>query len=193
MQKPVLYFLLVLAFLVPSLSYSTTFLIEEVPINAQRMQKGMVPAVELYSAAVFKKPYLALKTPKPPERVIIIDPRKHKWSAYAANGKLIRSGMATAGSSWCPDIGKPCRTKIGVFRVYSLGSSGCYSKKFPVGRGGAPMPYCMFFNGGQAIHGSYNVVPANVSHGCIRVHVSDARWLRFNFINVGTKVVVRPY
>ena len=127
------------------------------------------------------------------EKTIVIDPNKHTWRAYAASGKLIKSGLVTAGSRWCPDIGKACKTKAGVFRVYSLGSAGCKSRKFPVGIGGAPMPYCMFFNGGQAIHGSYQVVPRNVSHGCLRVRVNDAKWLRFNFVTVGTKVIVKAY
>jgi lipoprotein-anchoring transpeptidase ErfK/SrfK len=55
------------------------------------------------------------------------------------------------------------------------------------------MPYCMFFNGNQGLHGSYNVVDGNASHGCVRMTVSDAEWVRFNFANIGTKVIVRPY
>lgn len=127
------------------------------------------------------------------KRVIMIDPNAHGWGAYGEDGKLIRSGLATAGANWCPDIGRPCRTKAGVFSIQSLGSADCVSRKFPVGRGGAPMPYCMFFHGGQAIHGSNQVVPANVSHGCVRVNVEDAAWIRFNFVTVGTKVIVSPY
>ena len=45
-----------------------------------------------------------------------------------------------------------------------------------------------------AIHGSYEVVPGkNVSHGCIRIYPEAARWLNHNFIDVGTKVIVKPY
>lgn len=135
------------------------------------------------------------------EKVIVVDPNVHEWGAYSPDGKLLNSGAATAGSDWCSDIGSSCRTKIGSFRIYSLGDSDCYSKKFPVPNGGAPMPYCMFFNGGQAIHGSDEVVSSNASHGCVRVHVDDAAWLRFNFVDGpnkannfrGTLVVVRPY
>ncbi len=43
------------------------------------------------------------------------------------------------------------------------------------------MPYCMFFNGNQGLHGSPYVMEGNVSHGCVRLSVSDAEWLRFNF------------
>lgn len=139
----------------------------------------------------------------PGEKVIIVNPRTHTWSAYDADGVLIRSGLATAGSSWCRDLHRPCRTKSGSFRIYSLGSSSCRSHKFPLPRGGAPMPYCMFFNGGQGLHGSpaSHVVAANISHGCVRMHVEDARWLRFEFVDGpnssngyrGTRVIVRPY
>lgn len=135
------------------------------------------------------------KIPPPGEKVIIIDPRSHTFGAYSADGTLLRSGVATAGSKWCRDIGRPCKTKAGYFRIYSLGSSGCRSGKFPLPRGGAPMPYCMFFNHGQALHGSpaRDVVRANISHGCVRVHISDAKWIRFNFAERGTKIIVKPY
>lgn len=137
------------------------------------------------------------------EKVIVVNPRIHAWGAYSASGMLLRSGTATAGASWCADIHRPCRTKVGSFRIYSLGSASCRSSKYPRPRGGAPMPYCMFFNGGQGIHGSAagNVVAANLSHGCVRVHVPDAEWLRFQFVEGpnsgnryrGTKVVIMPY
>lgn len=137
----------------------------------------------------------------PGEKVIIVNPNIHQWGAYSANGTLLRSGTATAGGKYCPDIHRGCRTKAGTFRIYTLGSAGCRSSKYPLPRGGAPMPYCMFFNGNQGLHGSYNVVKGNVSHGCVRLHVEDARWLRFNFVEGpkasnnyrGTKVVILPY
>jgi lipoprotein-anchoring transpeptidase ErfK/SrfK len=127
------------------------------------------------------------------EPVIIVNPRVHAWGAYTADGKLLRSGLASAGSSWCEDLGHPCRTKTGSFRISSLGSEDCYSRRFPLGEGGAPMPYCMYFNGGQAIHGSNELAYANISHGCVRVSVDDARWLRYNFSHISTKVIVEPY
>lgn len=135
------------------------------------------------------------------EKLIIVDPNVHEWGAYSSDGELVRSGIATSGSNWCRDLHRRCHTKSGSFRIYSLGSSGCISHRFPLPRGGAPMPYCMYFNGGQALHGSYEVVDGNISHGCVRLHVDDARWLRFDFVEGpnasnnyrGTRVVVRPY
>ncbi|MDR3491379.1 MAG: L,D-transpeptidase [Gammaproteobacteria bacterium] len=127
------------------------------------------------------------------ERVIIVNPNIHAWGAYSAKGELLHSGVATAGARWCSDIGRPCKTGAGTFRIKSLGSEDCVSKIYPVGEGGAPMPYCMFFNGGQGLHGSHEVVAGNISHGCVRLHVSDARWIRYNFATIGTKVIVKPY
>lgn len=127
------------------------------------------------------------------EKVIVVDPRAHNWAAYDAAGELLKTGMATAGGNWCPDLHRPCRTKTGVFRINSLGSAGCKSHIFPLHHPGAPMPYCMFFNKNQGLHGSYEVVPGNISHGCVRLHVDDARWIRFNFARQGTKVVVKEY
>lgn len=135
------------------------------------------------------------------QKKIIVDPNIYRWAAYNEDGKLVKTGPATAGRSYCPDTGHYCRTKSGTFRIYSLGESDCRSHKFPVGRGGAPMPYCMFFNGGQALHGSHEVVEGNISHGCVRLQVKDARWLRYNFAEeptsrneaLGTIVIIKPY
>jgi lipoprotein-anchoring transpeptidase ErfK/SrfK len=40
----------------------------------------------------------------------------------------------------------------------------------------SPMPHSIFFNGGYAIHGSYETgrLGAPASHGCIRLHPDDA-------------------
>lgn len=129
------------------------------------------------------------------EKVVIVSPRVHAWAAYGPDGNQVKGGLATAGSNWCSDLGRPCHTRPGTYRILSLGSGGCKSHIFPMPRGGAPMPYCMYFNHGQALHGSPEgeVVDGNISHGCVRMHVQDAEWLRFNFVNVGTKVVIESY
>jgi hypothetical protein len=127
------------------------------------------------------------------EKAVVVYPNVHAWGAYSSDGALIRAGLATAGSDWCPDLHRRCHTKVGTFRIQSLGSANCKSTIFPLPKGGAPMPYCMFFNGNQGLHGSYSVVDANASHGCVRMQVSDAEWMRFNFARIGTKVIVRPY
>jgi len=126
------------------------------------------------------------------EKTVVVDPNVHAWGAYQ-NGQLVKAGLATAGGNWCSDIGRSCRTGSGSFRIKSLGSPSCKSSLYPLPRGGAPMPYCMFFNGSQGLHGSSEVVEANVSHGCVRMQVQDAEWLRYNFASIGTRVVVKQY
>jgi hypothetical protein len=138
----------------------------------------------------------------PREKLIVFDPKRYAWAAYDAEGSLVRWGPATGGKSWCADIDEACHTKEGRFRIFSMGDSSCVSSKFPIPDGGAPMPYCMYFNGGQALHGSPGgVMRGNESHGCVRMFVSDAEWLRYEFIDPpddnndyrGTEVIVLPY
>lgn len=127
------------------------------------------------------------------EKAIIVNPKKHIWGAYGANGKLIRSGVATSGAYRCPEDDSSCKTAVGRFRISRMGDSDCYSTQYPVPDGGAPMPYCMFFNGGQAIHGSNAVYRQNASHGCVRVEPWEAEWLRYEFAQQGTLVIIQPY
>lgn len=123
----------------------------------------------------------------------IFNPNTLSWKAIDANGHVVRTGRGSGGRHYCPDIHRSCKTPSGVYRVISKGGPGCRSSRFPVGRGGAPMPYCMFFSKYYAIHGSYELPNYNASHGCVRVSPRDANWLSHNFIKIGTKVVIKPY
>ncbi|MDP3559854.1 MAG: L,D-transpeptidase [Legionellaceae bacterium] len=123
----------------------------------------------------------------------VFNPRTHKYYAISGNGTVVKQGRASGGRAYCPDIRRSCRTPSGAYRVISKGGAGCRSSRYPVGRGGAPMPYCMFFSQYYAVHGSYDVPNYNASHGCIRVRPSDARWLSNNFMKPGTRVIVKPY
>lgn len=128
------------------------------------------------------------------QKTIVVDPNIPAWAAYDSSGQLVRWGAASAGKNYCPDIHRPCRTISGVFSIYRKGGPDAISSKFPIEtRGGAPIPYAMHFHGGFALHGSYDVPGYNASHGCVRMHVEDARWLNQNFAEIGTKVIVRPY
>ena len=49
------------------------------------------------------------------------------------------------------------------------------------------MGYCMYFNQAQALHASPNVVRGNISHGCVRLRYSDAKWLRYHFAEIGKR------
>ena len=159
-----------------------------------RIQKSFVFTVALLSLLTCLAAHALPSQIDPPgEKMVVVDPIEHAWGAYDANGTLIRSGLASAGADWCADMNSECHTDIGSFRIMSLGSSSCKSPSFPLPDGGAPMPYCMYFTESQALHGSNNVVHGNISHGCVRLHVGDAKWLRFNFVETGTLVVIRPY
>jgi L,D-transpeptidase ErfK/SrfK len=137
----------------------------------------------------------------PGQTLIIVSPKKNAWGAYNASGNLVRWGPASTGQNWCSDIDRGCRTPKGSYHFYNAGGADCISSKFPIPYGGAPMPYCMFFHGGYAIHGSFNVPGYNASHGCVRTLIEDAKWLRYQFIElpkasnnyVGTKIIVESY
>lgn len=120
-------------------------------------------------------------------------PSELKWVAINNNGAVVKSGKASGGRKYCPDIKRACRTPTGTYHVISEGGPNCRSSRYPVGRGGAKMPYCMFFSRYYAIHGSYELPDYNASHGCIRVRPTDAKWLQQNFVEIGTKVIVKPY
>ncbi len=127
------------------------------------------------------------------EKTFIFDPAQGGWAAYDQSGSLIKTGVGSAGANWCASLGRSCRTTVGAFRVYRRGGADCKSSKYPLPNGGGPMPYCMFFHGGMAVHGSYDIPTHNASHGCLRVTPTDAKWLHQNFLNRGTKVIVKPY
>lgn len=123
----------------------------------------------------------------------IYNPKTLTWKAINDQGKVVKVGKGSGGRKYCPDIRRGCKTPSGVFHIISKGGSGCRSSRYPVGEGGAPMPYCMFFSKYYAIHGSYDLPNYNASHGCVRVSPGAAQWLSRNFIRVGTKVIIQSY
>lgn len=116
---------------------------------------------------------------------INVDLGKRTFTAYDTSGRVVKTGRVSGGKKYCPDLRRGCRTVTGTFTIYSKRGAECRSTRFPVGKGGAPMPYCMFFRGGYALHGSNAVPNYNASHGCVRMIPSDARWLNQNFVQVG--------
>lgn len=126
-------------------------------------------------------------------KVIVVNPKVLSWTAYK-DGKIIRSGRASLGKNYCPDVKRSCRTVTGTFRIYSKGGPSCISHKYPLKtHGGAKTPYCMHFYKSFALHGSNDVPNRNASHGCIRVPVGDARWLNQEFADYGTRIIVKSY
>lgn len=170
-----------LAFFLSSFSFAQTFQREEESPSRQLVVKD-TDAVVWYLANS-----LAYRN------AFVFSPRSLTWRAYNSHGRVIRSGHASGGAGYCRDIKRSCRTPVGSFRIISKRGANCRSSRYPLGRGGAPMPYCMFFSKYYAIHGSPNVPRYNASHGCIRVRPNAARWLYHNFIRHGTRVVVLPY
>jgi len=132
-------------------------------------------------------------------KVIVFDPKNLAWGAYDEEGVLVNWGAASGGKGWCPDVGRSCRTVVGDYYVFRKQGSECKSTEFPIEEPGAPMPYCMHFYRGYAIHGSSFVPGYNASHGCIRVFEGDARWLNEQFIDLPgsgrrpTTVITMPY
>ncbi|HVZ50619.1 MAG TPA: L,D-transpeptidase [Pseudolabrys sp.] len=63
------------------------------------------------------------------------------------------------------------RTPNGTYRPQRLARKW-FSRKYDW----SPMPYSIFFNGGYAIHGSYEIshLGRPASHGCIRLHPENA-------------------
>lgn len=150
------------------------------------LYRGMKIAVPNHLETVTSMDFAPLpKTISAPgEKMIYVslNPKILAWGAYDASGELQAWGPVSGGKGWCPDIHRGCHTAVGKFAVYQKQGAGCVSTKFPVGRGGAPMPYCMFFHGGFALHGSYDVPGYNASHGCVRLFIPDAKWLNQEFV-----------
>ncbi|MGH4035886.1 L,D-transpeptidase [Actinomycetota bacterium Odt1-20B] len=54
---------------------------------------------------------------------------------------------------------------------------------------GAPMPYSQFFNGGQALHGTYKDLFESGSGGCLNMYVNDAKRL-YGLLTIGDRLFV---
>lgn len=139
-----------------------------------------------------------VNTQPPPSKIaggniVKVDLGRLSWGAYDDQGNLVKWGRVSGGKGYCPDIRRGCRTITGTYTIFRKQGAGCKSSRFPVGKGGAPMPYCMFFHGGYALHGSNSVPNYNASHGCVRMVPADAQWLNQNFVRVGSTRVSITY
>lgn len=137
----------------------------------------------------------------PGTKTIYISQRDLAWGAYDAQGNLIWWGPISPGRNFCSDIGQPCKTPNGIFYAQRKQGLNCVSSQFPRhnpdgSKGGAPMPYCIHFWGGYAMHGSYTVPGYGDSHGCIRMFTADTKWLNEHFIELprkgklGTRIII---
>ena len=112
-------------------------------------------------------------------QVLCID-KSQKVLRYLVDGKLKLLIDVRFGSPALP-------TREGVFSVYTK-SRYHVSTLFHT-----PMPYAMFFSGGQAVHYSqfFAAVGYNGhSHGCVNVRDKAAATYLFDHVPVGTKVVI---
>lgn len=127
------------------------------------------------------------------EIVFVFDPKLLAWAIYK-KGVRVGTGRAIGGKDFCEDIQKPCRTVEGEYTIFRTEDKNCTSNTFPIDEGGgAPMPNCMFFYKGYAIHGSDSLPPHNASHGCIRVAKKAAEWMHTYYLKEGALVIVKPY
>lgn len=130
------------------------------------------------------------------EKTIYVSQKQLAWGAYDEDGELLWWGPISSGSKKCSG----CDTPSGSFRVIRKQGIECVSTAFPRRRsgehGGAPMPYCMHFFRGYALHGSYDVPGYRASHGCVRMFTEDARWINQEFIDLpgggykGTRIII---
>ncbi|MBL8905833.1 MAG: L,D-transpeptidase [Rhizobiales bacterium] len=95
--------------------------------------------------------------------------------------------------TWKVSTARPgYRTPVGKFRPTRL-ERIWYSSKYD----NSPMPHSIFFLGGYAIHGTYEVkrLGRAVSHGCVRLHPSNASRL-FGLVKAygakNTLITIRP-
>ena len=123
---------------------------------------------------------------------VVVDLKKHAFGAYNAQGQLVSWGPIASGRAVCPvRTHRSCATRPGSFAVFKKRGVSCYSRTYPLKtKGGAPMPYCMFFDGGRALHASRLMGFVNQSRGCVGMFVEDAKWLNEKFVEMRTKVVV---
>jgi lipoprotein-anchoring transpeptidase ErfK/SrfK len=94
--------------------------------------------------------------------------------------------------TWAVSTGRGrYRTPTGSYSVKRM-HARYYSRKY----NNAPMPHSLFFRGGYAVHGTTHISALGrpASHGCVRLHPSNARKL-FNLVRRhgarGSRIVIR--
>ncbi|GGZ52174.1 hypothetical protein GCM10010371_09530 [Streptomyces subrutilus] len=160
--------------------------------------KNGLPGTGSVDAATWKKIQGASKKPtadelRPPEvieadapdprcmqgRVMCIS-KESRTLAWMIDGKTVSTMDVRFGSENTP-------TREGVFNV------GWKAKDWTSTIYHTPMPYAMFFSGGQAVHYSADFAArgyAGASHGCVNVRDKGKLSALFDQVQVGDKVVV---
>ncbi|WP_406272475.1 L,D-transpeptidase family protein [Streptomyces sp. NBC_00191] len=112
-------------------------------------------------------------------RVICVS-KTTRTLSWVVNGKVRSTMDVRFGSQYTP-------TREGVFSVFHK-SRDHVSTIYHT-----PMPYAMFFSGGQAVHYSADFAARGyngASHGCVNVRDKGAIASLFNQVNNGDKVVI---
>lgn len=112
-------------------------------------------------------------------RVMCIS-KESRTLAWMIDGKVVSTMDVRFGSENTP-------TREGVFNV------GWKAKEWTSTIYHTPMPYAMFFSGGQAVHYSSDFAArgyAGASHGCVNVRDKAKLSALFDAVQVGDKVVV---
>lgn len=99
---------------------------------------------------------LLVRIDKSTQRMSVVVDGTPRYSWPVSTG---RAGYGTPSGTYSPQR---------LHRTY-------FSKKYY----NSPMPYSIFFHGGYAIHGSYEIsrLGGPASHGCVRLHPSNAATL----------------
>jgi hypothetical protein len=112
-------------------------------------------------------------------RVLCID-KTTSSLRWVVNGRVQETLAARFGAPATP-------TREGAFEVY-LKSRDHVSSIF-----NTPMPYAMFFSGGQAVHYSPDFAANGyngASHGCVNIRAKAAIARLFDIVRIGTPVIV---
>ncbi|WP_406455482.1 L,D-transpeptidase family protein [Streptomyces sp. NBC_01622] len=112
-------------------------------------------------------------------RVLCID-KTTRTLRWMIDGRTVSTMSVRFGAQYTP-------TRDGVFHVYWKARNWVSTLYH------SPMPYAMFFSGGQAVHYSYDFSArgyAGGSHGCVNVRDEAAIASLFAQVRTGDKVVV---
>ncbi|MFD5894234.1 L,D-transpeptidase family protein [Streptomyces sp. NPDC060366] len=136
-------------------------------------------AAQLRPPAVEKPP-----PPKPDERCmtgrVLCISKTSRSLSWMIDGKVMSTMDVRFGSQYTP-------TREGVFKV------GWKSRHHVSTLYDTPMPYAMFFSGGQAVHYSADFAArgySGASHGCVNVRDEKKIASLFDQVRTGDKVVV---
>ena len=120
------------------------------------LRTGMFPSDPMPPLPKPWKPIVVAKIDKSEQRmrVFVNGKQAYSWRILTA-----RRGYITPSGAWKPK------------RIHKM----WYSRKYQM----SPMPYAIFYKGGYAVHGTYDLkrLGRPASHGCVRLHPNNAKKL----------------